>query len=41
MNCGLPPPVAEEESPEYPQRSKNARNSVSPKHVSGTARSEE
>lgn len=37
-NCGLPLPVAEEGRGQFPQRSKNARNSVSPMHFSGTAR---
>ena len=35
---GFAPPVAEEATPLFPQRSKNARKSESPKHFSGTAR---
>ena len=37
-NCGFPPPVAEEGNPQFLQRSKNARTSVSPQHFSGTAK---
>ena len=37
-NCRLPLPVAEEGSLQFPQRSKNARKSVSLQRFSGTAR---
>ena len=38
MNCGLPPPVAEEGRDGFPQRSENRRESVSPNGFPGTAR---
>ena len=37
-NCGFALPVADEAKPQFPQRSKNARISVSPMRFSGTAR---
>ena len=37
-NCGLALPVADSAMPQFPQRSKNARSSASPKRFSGTAR---
>ena len=37
-NCGLALPVADSARPQFPQRSKNARSSASPKRFSGTAR---
>ena len=37
-NCGFALPVADKAKTEFPQRSKNARNSVSPQRFSGTAR---
>ena len=37
-SSGAAPPVADTADPLDPQRSKNARISVSPKHFSGTAR---
>ena len=37
-NCGLALPVADSAMPQFPQRSKNARSSTSPKRFSGTAR---
>ena len=37
-NCGLALPVADSARPQFPQRSKNARISASPKRFSGTAR---
>ena len=40
-NCRPPLPAAEEGGLQFPQRSKNARNSVSPQHFSGTARRRE
>ena len=37
-NCGLAPPAADKARLEFPQRSKTARISVSPRQFSGTAR---